>query len=139
MDKKDGIFVLLVQPNKYPKLIEIDNTLEAMQEKVGGYIEQLMPFEDDIAIICNEEGKLIGLPLNRAIYKHNKMIEIIAGDFLIAYAPPESEKYHSLPMDMAKKYVEKFRYPETFYRVNNEIMAKKFVPKDNKKCKENER
>src|SRR5699024_6863922 len=42
--------------------------LEAMQELVGGDIEEYMPFEDEVAIICNEEGKIIGLPLNRAIY-----------------------------------------------------------------------
>ena len=47
------ISVLLVEPNKYPKMIEIDDTLEAMQEVVGGYIEEYMPFEDEVAIICN--------------------------------------------------------------------------------------
>ena len=50
----DGkISVLLVEPNKYPKMIEIDDTLEAMQEVVGGDIEEYMPFEDEVAIICN--------------------------------------------------------------------------------------
>lgn len=52
------ISVLLVEPNKYPKMIEIDDTLEAMQEVVGGDIEEYMPFEDEVAIICNEEGKV---------------------------------------------------------------------------------
>lgn len=55
------ISVLLVEPNKYPKMIEIDDTLEAMQEVVGGDIEEYMPFEDEVAIICNEEGKVNGL------------------------------------------------------------------------------
>ena len=45
------ISVLLVEPNKYPKMIEIDDTLEAMQAVVGGYIEEYMPFEDEVAII----------------------------------------------------------------------------------------
>lgn len=54
----DGkISVLLVEPNKYPKMIEIDDTLEVMQTVVGGDIEEYMPFEDEVAIICNEEGK----------------------------------------------------------------------------------
>lgn len=140
MNNEDKISVLYIQPNKYPKLIEIDNTLEAMQEKVGGYIEHLMPFEDDTAIICNEEGKIMGLPLNRAIYEEdNEIVEIIAGDFLIAYAPPESENFKSLPKDMAEKYMKKFRYPETFFRVNNVIKAMKFAPKDHEKGRENER
>ena len=55
------ISVLLVEPNKYPKMIEIDDTLEAMQAVVGGDIEEYMPFEDEVAIICNEEGKVNGL------------------------------------------------------------------------------
>ena len=62
------IKVLLVEPEKYPKEIEIDDSLEAMQEVVGGDIEEYMPYDDDIAIICNEEGKVRGLPLNRAVY-----------------------------------------------------------------------
>ena len=47
------ISILLVEPNKYPKMIEIDDTLEAMQTVVGGDIEEYMPFEDEVAIICN--------------------------------------------------------------------------------------
>jgi len=50
----DGkISVLLIEPNKYPKMIEIDDTLEAMQKVVGGDIEEYMPFDDDVTIICN--------------------------------------------------------------------------------------
>ena len=80
-----------------------------MQQLVGGYIEEYMPFEDEVAIICNEEGKVNRLPLNRAVYdEHSKeMIEIIAGDFFIAYAPIESETFKSLPKDLEKKYTSK--------------------------------
>lgn len=66
------IKVLLVEPEKYPKEIVIDDSLEAMQEVVGGDIEEYMPFDDDVAIICNEEGKMRGLPLNRAVYVQDK-------------------------------------------------------------------
>lgn len=108
-EKIKTISVLLVQPNKYPKMIEIEDTLEAMQAVVGGGIEEYMPFEDEVAIICNEEGKVNGLPLNRAIYDSDKqMIDIMAGDFFICHAPVSSEKFLSLPPDLAKKYSEKF-------------------------------
>ena len=50
------IKVLLVEPEKYPKEIVIDDSLEAMQEVVGGDIEEYMPYDDDVAIICNEES-----------------------------------------------------------------------------------
>ena len=43
----EKINVLLIEPGKYPKQIEIEDTLEAMQETVGGYIEEYMPFKDE--------------------------------------------------------------------------------------------
>ena len=69
------ISVLLIEPNKYPKMIEIDDTLEAMQKVVGGDIEEYMPFDDDVAIICNGEGKVNGLPPNRAVYAEPKRLK----------------------------------------------------------------
>ena len=124
------ISVLLVEPNKYPKMIEIDDTLEAMQAVVGGDIEEYMPFEDEVAIICNEEGKVNGLTPNRAVYEENsrEMLDIICGKFFIAYAPFEAERFQSIPPDLAEKYRKKFKYPERFMRVNNEIVAVPFKP-----------
>ena len=72
-DKAETISVLLVQPGKYPKTVAIEDSLEAMQALVGGDIEEYMPFEDEVAIICNEEGKVNGLPLNRAIYAEEEV------------------------------------------------------------------
>ena len=60
--------VLIVEPLKTPYEREIGNDLKSMQEVVGGYIEAIYPFEDEeIALICNEEGKLNGLPLNHVL------------------------------------------------------------------------
>lgn len=72
-DKAETISVLLIQPGKYPKTVTIEDSLEAMQELVGGDIEEYMPFDDEAAIICNEEGKISGLPLNRAIYAEEEV------------------------------------------------------------------
>lgn len=68
MDDKNTISVLLVQPNKYPKQIEIENSIEAMEAVVGGEIEEYMPFKDDVALLCVKDAKIAKLPLNRAIY-----------------------------------------------------------------------
>ena len=125
------ISVLLVEPNKYPKMIEIDDTLEAMQEVVGGDIEEYMPFEDEVAIICNEEGKMNGMELNRAIYSEDgsrQMLDIIAGKFFVCYAPFDSEKFQSLPDNLAKKYEKLFKNPERFFRKGSEIVAVPFKP-----------
>lgn len=67
-NETDKISVLLVEPGKTPKVIQIPNTLEAMQKLVNGYIEVFRPFGNDIAIICNKEGKINGCQFNRAIY-----------------------------------------------------------------------
>ena len=50
-------------PGKAPEIIDIPNTLEALQEKVGGYIETVT-FATDACIICNEEGRLKGMEDN---------------------------------------------------------------------------
>ena len=132
--ERGKIKVLLVEPEKYPKEIVIDDSLEAMQEVVGGDIEEYMPYDDDVAIICNEEGKMRGLPLNRAVYVQDndkkEMVDIICGKFFICYAPPESESFQSLPDDMMKKYKEQFKYPERFSKeVGGNIVAEPFKPK----------
>ena len=100
-----------------------------MQSLVEGDIEEYMPFDDEVAIICNEEGKMRGLPLNRAVYVDNKeMVDIIAGKFFICYAPIESEKFLSMPKELARKYEEKFKYPERFSQTIDGIEAKPYKP-----------
>ena len=229
----EKISVIYVEPNKYPRVIEIENTLAAMQGVVKGDIEEYMPFSDEVALVCNEEGKVSGMALNRAIYaepqdvdlpysemvsrfrdaerngkdhltgyivfsqdsftkpysveertyivssnnkafqpgmggysiygssldgsdvccrldgymsnerggengwkiercymkdNNREMIDIICGSFFICHAPFESEKFQSMPKDLEKKYLEKFRYPERFIRVNDKIIAEPFKP-----------
>ena len=46
------INVIIVEPMKPARISEIESSLESMQNVVGGYIEQYMPFEDDAAIVC---------------------------------------------------------------------------------------
>ena len=229
----EKISVVLVEPNKYPKVVEIEDTLEAMQKIVGGYIEQYMPFGDEVAIICNDEGKINGLPLNRAIYSepenvemsyqqlkarlrqaekdrshtvgyivftadsfdksyteeertyvvssnnkafiegmggysiyassldgsdknvrleaymadehggkdgwkiekcyvkddsNREILDVIAGTFFIVYAPFESEKFLSMPNELAQKYKEKFKYPERFSVTDDGIKVEPYTP-----------
>ena len=51
------------KPGCAPEIIEVDNTLAALQTEVGGYIETV-PIASDAVIICNEEGRILGLPDN---------------------------------------------------------------------------
>lgn len=134
IETPNKITVLLVEPNKRPKFTEIEDTLEAMRELIGGDIEEYMPFEDEVAIICDEEGKLKGLPPNRAVYGINddgerQMLDVIRGKFFLCYAPIASEKFQSLPKDLALKYERMFHDPETFRRSAAGIEAVPFKPK----------
>ena len=101
MEAEKGMTVVACYPGKTAQVIEIDGSLESMQQFVGGYIEAVYPFDDPVAIICNEEGKLNGLPLNRALYNEDgEMFDIIAGTFFVCYAPADSESYLSLPEEL---------------------------------------
>ena len=76
--------VLMVEPGKVPYETEIEGGLESLQEAVGGSIQAVYPYDDPVALICNEEGKLMGLPLNRSLTDENgEIYDIIAGNFIL--------------------------------------------------------
>lgn len=55
--------VIRKRPGEAPEIIEVDNTLKALQAEVGGYIEAVT-LTGDAVILCNEEGRILGLPHN---------------------------------------------------------------------------
>lgn len=76
--------VLMVQPGEIPHETDIEPGLESLQAAVDGPIQAVYPYEDPVALICNEEGKFLGLPLNRALRDDTgEIYDIIAGNFLI--------------------------------------------------------
>lgn len=117
--------VLVVEPRKAPAEQEISGSLEAMQAIVGGPIQAVYPFDDPVALICNEEGKILGLPLNRALFdpETHGIIEIIAGTFFICGAPADSEAFASLTEDQVRTYHRRFALPEQFIKVGGDIFA----------------
>ena len=129
-DAPNKLEVLYIEPGKYPKTITINDTLEEMQHLVGGYIEEYSPFDDDISIVCNDEGKIHGLPLNRAIYneKTGELMDIVAGSFFIVGTPLEAESFQSLTQEQQMKYSKMFRYPERFTETYGKITAEKYKP-----------
>ncbi len=134
-DKQKLIRVIVCRPGEHAKTRAIEDKLEMMQWLVGGPIEEYMPFdgddprEEDIAIICNEEGKLRGLPLNRSVKdKDGHVQDIIVGTFFICYAPLESESFESLPPDLEEKYLKKFEHPEHFFRTEKGIVSIHYEP-----------
>lgn len=127
------IFVVLCEPGKMAKAATIEASLESYQKAVGGYIEAYYPFEEPVCIVCNEEGKINGLPLNRAVYAESdrgEMLDIIAGTFFICEC--SGENFGSLSPEQLRRYTEQFKYPERFFRMDNEIRAVPFLPKNDR-------
>lgn len=111
------IIVLVVRPGERPVLEVLDGSLESKQAIVDGRLQQITPFEDDVAILCNDEAKLVGAELNPALFdRDGEMYDIIAGTFIVCYAPSDSESYLSLPEKLIHKYADLFERPESFYR-----------------------
>ena len=107
--------ILVIEPMRTPKVKEIESSLESMQKEVGGYIQAIYPFEDSVALICNEEGKLLGLPLNRALRDESgEIYDIVCGTFFLCSAPPDEENFSSLSDEQIQYYTKLYQHPELF-------------------------
>ena len=81
---ENTLTVLEIVPGQYPKQVEIDPDLKSLQQAVGGNIGASYPFSDPVAIVYNDEGKLMGLPLNRALRDGSgEAYDVVAGTFLV--------------------------------------------------------
>lgn len=110
------MLAVVVEPGKPAEIKEIDAGLESLQSIVGGYIEAIYPFEDDVALVCNEDGKINALPLNRVMKDNNGYVyDIIAGTFLIVGLTDEN--FGSLSEDLAEKYKNKFNSADNSFTI----------------------
>lgn len=101
--------VVICEPGQYARIADIEPTLKAEQEIVGGLIDCVYPWPNDMAaLVCNDEGKLNGLPLNRALEDY----DVIAGTFFICGI--SGENFCSLTEEQTARYLQKFRAPEVF-------------------------
>ena len=72
-------------------------------------IQAIYPFPEPVALICHEEGKLLGLPLNRALRdKDGEIYDIIAGPFFLCGAPPDRDTFTSLTPEQMVHYKDRF-------------------------------
>ena len=94
--------------------MEIRKTLETYQQLVGGFIECVYPYDDNAIMVCNDEGKLNGLPLNRGIYDDSgRLLDVIAGSFFIVGDDGDGD-FCSLTDEQIKKYLAMYGEVETF-------------------------
>ena len=98
--------VLVVEPGYLPYEKEI-NGLSEMQATVGGFIEAIYPYEELVAIVCNEEGLINGLPFNRSV---EGGYSGVFGTFFVCGLSEDS--FCSLNPEQMKHYKEKFKNAE---------------------------
>ncbi len=99
----EQIRALRFEPGKAPEAVTLPNTLKAFQAEVGGYIETL-GLDGDAVLVCNEEGKLLGLSANRRVGG-----DVIAGTFLIVGSA--DGEFCSLSGEDAAHYAQRFAQP----------------------------
>lgn len=78
------LHVLLVRPMCLPREVTLEGSLESLQASVGGMIQCVYPFDAPVGIVCNDEGKLLGLPPNRPLRgADGQVYDILCGNFLV--------------------------------------------------------
>lgn len=115
--------VLVVEPEHRPEVREIDGSLEAMQNIVGGLIQPIC-LDDSVALICNDEGKLMNLPANRGLRgKDGQIFDIVSGTFFLCGAPADSDHFTSLTPEQIERYRKRFYTPEMFWGMDGRIVC----------------
>ena len=102
------MLVLMIEPGKAPRRLELNHRLEEMQKAVGGSVQILYPFGEPVALVCNEEGKLMGLEGNRRVGN-----DIIAGTFFLA-GDTSTGDFCSLTEEQLERFQKLFAQPESF-------------------------
>lgn len=111
-----------VQPGKYPEERTIPNTLRALQELVGGDIECCRPWRDSVCVICNDSGKIDGLPPNR-LYGHT---DFLAGSFVVC--GNGGEDFISLTDRQVFLYERLYHNPVVFLPTPHGLLPMKCTP-----------
>lgn len=136
--------VIMVEPGRNAQIVEIGNNLKDMQKAVGGYIETISPFDDDVALVCNEEGKFNGSVKNRVLWYKDlhpelynpdnaEIFDIIYGSFFVCGAPIDSDKFESLSDKQIATYFKLFETPDFTYTENKRFIFNESEKKEMKK------
>lgn len=117
--------VVMVEVGRKACEMELEDSLASMQRAVGGLIQAVYePGGRDAALICNDEGKLLGLPLNRALRDEDgEIYDVIAGTFFICGVPHDGEDFTSLTDEQTAYWLKRFAKPEFFVSVNGKLIC----------------
>lgn len=117
------IEVIIKNVGERPKTQVIENSLETLQEIVGGYIEVTM-ITPDILLVINEEGKLNGLDQNFAIMMYyqkddvfqNELQDVICGNGL--FVASKGSEFASLSEEQIYFIHSKFNLDGTLFAID---------------------
>lgn len=116
--KGKAMHILIVEPGKHPRETDIDGSLESLQKTVGGYIQAIYPFEDEVAVICDDKAKL------KSDTQWNRLLpeigDVIKGTFFIAGLGDED--FTDLSAELTEKFKEQFWDIELFIPTPNGLM-----------------
>ena len=115
---KDTIRVLLVEPQKHPRMVEVEHTLENLQGLVGDWIAASYPWDDPVGLVYGDNSKF------RGDTEPNRMLEdydVLVGPFFICGLG--TEDFTSIPDDLALKYAKKFWMPERFLKLSDGLIV----------------
>ncbi len=113
---------IIVEPDARPRVADIQSDLESLQEIVAGDIQVVYPFDDPVGIICNDEGKILGLPLNRALRDENgEIYDILSGTFIVAGLTEDD--FGDLTDEQVDKYMKLYHNKEMFIRKGQRIIS----------------
>ena len=115
--------IVVVEPERRPEVREIEDSLTTMQQIVGGLIQPIY-LDDSVALICNDEGKLMNLPANRGLRdKDGQMYDIVFGTFFLCGASADSDHFTSLTTEQIEQYRKMFYTPEMFWGMDGRIVC----------------
>lgn len=122
MSDERKIKVVLLEPSKLARVVEIGSSLESMQEVVGGRVSSFYPFEKEVCIVANDESKSNGMRENRGV-RNDKgvMIEFIYGPAFICGC--KDRCFYSLSDEQIDRYLELFRYPERLVKIYGQYIG----------------
>lgn len=109
--------ILVCEPGRRPYVKDIEHTLENLQKEVGGYIQALYPFEEEVAVVCNEEGLFLDLAWNRVVEKYGP----IKGTFFVCGLGYDD--FIGLTDEQIEKYTKIFWNPELFIPTPDGMMV----------------
>ena len=127
---------LIAKPGEKIEEIELDyDNFEFMQKCVGGYVQAVYPYEDPVAVLCNEDGKMNRLPVNRSMKQDDgtpfrdeagNIYDVFVGTILIVGCGEED--FCPLTPELLKKYGAMYKLPEQLIKVNGILQTVPYEP-----------